>query len=91
MSIAAAVVFSLLSAITFVATAGDPHAPINSVLFYGQKIFFFASAFYSLSLAVYSFARKGLSRQFRKLLMKRHVSFCILTIFCQTTATINML
>ena len=23
--------------------------------------------------------------------MKRHISFCILTIFCQTTATINYL
>lgn len=49
------------------------------------------SALYSLSLAVYSFVQKGFSRQYRKLLMRRHISFCILTIFCQLTATINYL
>jgi len=35
-----------------------------------------------------SFNKQGLSKQYRKLLMNRHISFCILTLFCQLTGTL---
>ena len=54
-------------------------------------VLFFISAFYSLSYTLFSFMKKGLSRQYRKLLFRRHVSFCILTIFCQAFALIDYL
>ena len=40
---------------------------------------------------MYSYMKGGLSKQFRKLLTKRHISICCMTIFCQTTALINFL
>ena len=65
--------------------------PINQVLFYAQKVFFYISAFFSLSFTIYSYYKGGLSKQFRKLLTRRHASICVMTIFCQTTALINFL
>ena len=45
----------------------------------------------SLSVTLYSYRKKGLSRQFRKLLMKRHISFCMLTTVCQVVQLLDFL
>ena len=86
---AASFVSGLTSGIAILVTDNDYQRPINIAMFYTPKFVFFCSALFSLSYCMISFMRKGLSRQFRKLLMRRHVSFCMLTCVCQCTALLN--
>lgn len=54
-----------------------------------MKAVYFVCVAYSTTTACISFKKKGLSKQFRHLLFRRHVSFCILTLFCQSTSLIT--
>jgi hypothetical protein len=84
-------IVGLIAAIAILLTDGDVNRPINVVIFYGQRVFFYPTWFYSTFLALYSFTKGGLSRQYRSLLMKRHISFALLVVFCQTTGLINFM
>ena len=66
-------------------------SPVNMTLFFGQRLVFFVVAFLSLGLSFYNFSKGGLSRQYKNLLFKRHICYCILTIFCQGTSIIDYL
>ena len=69
----------------------DLSNPLNMILNLGMRAIFFVCAFWSLGLAAYNYAKGGLSRQYKNLLFKRHICFCILTIFCQGTTIIDYL
>lgn len=84
------VLISLISAIS-VTTHPDLNYFLNLGIFVVQRVVFFVVAFYSLVLAIYNFSKGGLSRQYKNLLFKRHICYCILTIFCQGTTLIDYL
>ena len=88
LSIMTAFIVALISGVSVI-TTGDVSAPINQIIFYGLKAVFFVTMFYSLGTTFYSFKTRGLSKQFRGLLFKRQISFCILTIFCQLTSLLE--
>ena len=87
----AAFLVSTICGIAIFITDFNVNAPLNQVIFYSIKLVFFLTATYSVSTVLHSFRKKGLSKQFRALLFKRHVSFCILTIFCQITSMIDFM
>ena len=75
--------FACFMAVVIIATDFNARSVLLQVLFIGQRGFFFLSVLVSLGVTLHAYCKKGLSRQFRKLLMKRHISFCILTGVCQ--------
>ena len=77
--------------VVIIATDFDAQSALLQVLFIGQRGFFFLSVLVSISVTLHAYCKKGLSRQFRKLLMKRHISFCILTGVCQVVQLIDFL
>lgn len=48
------------------------------LMFIGIRAAFFLSAIVSFSVAIHAYCKSGLSKQFRKLLILRYISFCIL-------------
>ena len=68
--------------VLIVLTDYDLTNPINQVLYFAMKAVFYTVAIASSSIAVHSYHKKGLSKQFRNLLMKRHIAFCILSFVC---------
>ena len=48
------------------------------IIFVGIRVAFFLSAIISFSVAIHAYCKSGLSKQFRRLLIVRNISFCIL-------------
>ena len=83
--------FALLSSLCLLWTNFDYLSPINMFFFFGFRAIFFIVAFFNFGYSAYLFTRNGLSKHYRKLLFKRHLSFCILTTVCQIVALMNYL
>ena len=66
----------------------NPYDPIVKTLFFALKAIFFCSALISISSATIKFSRGGLSRQYRTLLLKRHLYFCFLSVVCNIVGII---
>ena len=59
------------------------------VCYMSLKVIFFSLAFYGMFLVVNTYRKGGLSKQYRMLLRRRHVSYCIVIIFIQFTELIG--
>ena len=82
---------ALIFAIVIIGTEYNPSSRLLQALFIGSRVIFYLSALTSLSVALHAYRTSGLSKQFRKLLMKRHISFCMLTMVCQSVQLIEFL
>ena len=73
---------ALVPSLILACTEYDYSLPINFGIFIAFKIVFYTAALISLSYCAYTITRKGMNVNHRNLLLKRHVSYCFLSIFC---------
>lgn len=69
----------------------DYGSTLNFGIFLTLKFTFYTCALTNLAFSTYVFTQRGLSLPYRRLLIKRHLSYCILTSFCQTVAFLQIL
>ena len=86
-----AVIISLAQAISILAADMNLNALGPKIIFFSTKALYCAVFPFSMGSAIGAYRKKGLSKQFRNLLFKRHISFCMLSICCQFTSTTEYL
>ena len=85
------VTYALIGTLLIANVDYQPTASMTIYVTLSTKFIFFATVIPSLMFTFFRLRQPGLSKQYRKLLIKRHVTYVLLTVFCQLTGTLSYL